>query len=481
MKFATKITLTFLALLAAALCAVGVAMIGHSFAANLAAARANALDQQRRTVYGVETAVFAAPEPENTAQGLYPNATLAAAAQQYAEQAAPGTPLALCVADGYTLYASLPAGLPRAEVFAAVAAPESARLCEAGGARYLLLATPLTVPGQDAALVGAYEVSWVFATRNAQLAVWAAATVAALALGAAAARWRANRLTAPLTRLQAASARIAGGDYAGRTGIKTDDEIGALSEGFDAMAAAVETRIDELHAAVRRERDFVAAFTHELKTPMTSMMGYASLLRAGPADPAATKEAADFIYHETRRLESLSGKLLALLGLESDDAVEPALVSDRALFAALARSLPPAEGVDLRFEPAGCTVCADRILWEDLLANLVRNACQACRGRAGGRVVVACQAEGGRAVFTVADNGCGIPAADLPRLTEPFYMVDKSRTRAGGGSGMGLALCAAIAARHGTALQFESEPGAGTTVTVALPLAPARPTKEEPQ
>ena len=159
MKFATKITLTFLALLAAALCAVGVAMIGHSFAANLAAARANALDQQRRTVYGVETAVFAAPEPENTAQGLYPNATLAAAAQQYAEQAAPGTPLALCVADGYTLYASLPAGLPRAEVFAAVAAPESARLCEAGGARYLLLATPLTVPGQDAALVGAYDVS----------------------------------------------------------------------------------------------------------------------------------------------------------------------------------------------------------------------------------------------------------------------------------------------------------------------------------
>ena len=84
-------------------------------------------------------------------------------------------------------------------------------------------------------------------------------------------------------------------------------------------------------------------------------------------------------------------------------------------------------------------------------------------------------------VVSVLQPGCGIPAADLPRLTEPFYMVDKSRTRAGGGSGLGLALCAAIAARHGTALQVESEPEAGTTVTVALPLAPARPTKEEPQ
>ena len=108
----------------------------------------------------------------------------------------------------------------------------------------------------------------------------------------------------------------------------------------------------------------------------------------------------------------------------------------------------------------------------DLLRNLIRNALTACRGKPGAGVTVGCRAEGDRAVFTVADTGCGIPPQDLPRLTEPFYMVDKSRARAGGGSGLGLALCARIAAVHGTALEFASTPGAGTTVTVRLPLCP---------
>ena len=131
-------------------------------------------------------------------------------------------------------------------------------------------------------------------------------------------------------------------------------------------------------------------------------------------DPAATKEAADFIYHETRRLESLSGKLLALLGLESDDAVEPAPVSDRALFAALARSLPPAEGVDLRFE----TRRLHRLRRPHFVGGSARKPRpQRLPGLPRpdrGRVVVACRAEGDSAVFTVADNGCGIRPPTCP-------------------------------------------------------------------
>ena len=110
-------------------------------------------------------------------------------------------------------------------------------------------------------------------------------------------------------------------------------------------------------------------------------------------------------------------------------------------------------------------------LLEDLLRNLVRNALRACDGRPDGRVTVSCRAEAGQAVFTVADNGCGIPADDLPRVTEPFYMVDKSRARAGGGSGIGLTLCARIAALHHSRLELQSTVDAGTTVTFRLPLA----------
>lgn len=209
---------------------------------------------------------------------------------------------------------------------------------------------------------------------------------------------------------------------------------------------------------------------------MTSMMGYAGLLRTGPQTPAAVQDAAGYIYRETRRLEALCAKLLELLGLEAGEgSIAKAPVSDRALFAAVQRALAgPGAGdaaAPVVFAPGGCTVCVDRILWEDLLRNLVANACRACRGVPGAGVRVACRAEEGQAVFTVADTGCGIPPEDLPRVTEPFYMVDKSRARAGGGSGLGLALCSRIAACHGAALALESAPGRGTTVTVRLPLA----------
>ena len=473
MKFAHKIALTFVVLLAAALSTVGLAMTAMSFARSLAAARSAAEAQLRRDAYGVEQAVFSQYDA-GAALGAdpYGNARLAAALQTYTAGGAPDTGLALWVDGAYSLFSTLPVTLPR-QVLQAAAAGGQPALCRSAGGPVLVLARPLTLPGRQAMLLGVYDVSGVFAARRAQLAAWLGATLAALALGALAARWLGGRLTAPLTRLEAASARMAAGDYAGRTGVVTDDEIGALSESFDRMAGAVEAQVDRLNAALTRERDFVAAFTHELKTPMTSMMGYAALLRRGPQDPAAQAEAADFIYHETRRLEALGRKLLALLELDTEAGIAPAPVSDAALFGTLERAFARRDpGAGLRFEPAGCRVAVDRTLWEDLLRNLIRNALTACRGRPGAGVTVRCRAEGDRAVFTVADTGCGIPPQDLPRLTEPFYMVDKSRARAGGGSGLGLALCARIAAVHGTALEFASTPGAGTTVTVRLPLCP---------
>ena len=141
---------------------------------------------------------------------------------------------------------------------------------------------PLNLPDTDAVLISAYDVSGIFASRDAQLAAWLAATLAVLAAGAALTWAVSRRLTEPLTRLQQASGRIAAGDYTGRTAVDTDDEIGALSRSFDEMAAAVESRIAALDQNVRQQKDFVAAFTHEIKTPMTSMLGYADLMRARP-------------------------------------------------------------------------------------------------------------------------------------------------------------------------------------------------------
>lgn len=118
--------------------------------------------------------------------------------------------------------------------------------------------------------------------------------------------------------------------------------------------------------------------------------------------------------------------------------------------------------------PPAPIVAGDAELLLDLLCNLVQNAVRAAAP--GSPVVLYCSQSGDAVTLTVADTGCGIPPEELPRITEPFYMVDKSRARRQGGSGLGLALCRRIAAAHGSALQIESEPGKGTRVSVTLPV-----------
>ena len=213
-----------------------------------------------------------------------------------------------------------------------------------------------------------------------------------------------------------------------------------------------------------RQARFVADLTHELKTPLTSMIGYADLLRSGTLDDARRRTAADAIYHESTRLESLSQQLLALQGLQKNGITLQA-VDVAAVFHDVARSLPNAPLI--LDAPAGATVQADRVLLADLLRNLAVNALHA--STPGNTVRLTCTDAGSGWRLAVIDTGCGIPAEAVPHLTEPFYRVDKARARADGGSGIGLALCAEIAAAFGTKLNFASEVGAGTTVSLTLP------------
>ena len=479
MKFSTKLTLCILSLLSAALCAVGLAMVGRSFSDQLARTAENCAVQQNRESYSIEKNMYLLTDSAATQfyaepGDRYSSAVAVGAAQNYAEQNT-DTTLALYVDGQYGVYSNLPATLNRASQLAALQSGGARyTLCRSGKSSYMLLAKPLTVPGGRYTLLTACDVSDVFASRDAQLAAWLTASLAVLVLGGVVVHLVSKSLTAPLTRLQAVSGQIAAGDYAGRTGITTDDEIGQLSHSFDVMAGAVQEKVDALNLSVRQQRDFVAAFSHEIKTPMTGMIGYADLMRARPQSAETQKEAADIIYHETRRLENLSQKLLALMGLDADgapDTIEQKRVRDLQLFADTRRSLALNAEIPVEYRPGGCTVRVDRALWVDLLRNLILNGQRACKGRPGGRVVVESRVAEGKAVFTVADNGCGIPEKDLPRITEPFYMVDKSRARASGGSGMGLALCKRIAELHGCTLDFSSKIDEGTTVTLTLPCA----------
>ena len=426
MKFATKLSLGCIALLSCALGAAGLLLTGQSFSGSLTSTRTALQAQQDKEKYALERIIFQA-----TDSAQFENYILASAAQQYAEQTADaGSSMALWLDGAYALYSGLPAALPRTALKQALTNGENAwQLTRAAGRWYLLLTQPLDLPGVRADMLCAYDVSAVFATRDAQLRAWLAASAALLVLGGGAAVLFSRRVTRPLTALQTASEKIADGEYTQRTQVKTDDEIGALSRSFDAMAAAVEGKINELSKTTQSQQDFIAAFTHEVKTPMTAMLGYADLMRARPDDTETQREAAGYIYHETQRLENLSRSLLALMGLDQAGALELVPCQDAGLLLQTVRSLPQGSTPVPRVISAGC----------------------------------------GQAVFTVTDTGCGIPAADLPRVTEAFYMVDKSRSRAEGGSGIGLALCARIAGAHGAKLEITSTEHVGTTVTIAVP------------
>ena len=454
MKFATKLSLGCIALLSCALGAAGLLLTGQSFSGSLASTRTALQAQQEKEKYALERIIFQA-----TDSAQFENYILAAAAQQYAEQTADaGSSMALWLDGAYALYSGLPAALPRTALKQALTDGENAwQLTRTDGRWYLLLTQPMDLPGVRADMLCAYDVSAVFATRDAQLRAWLAASAALLVLGGGAAVLFSRRVTRPLTALQTASEKIADGEYTQRTQVKTDDEIGALSRSFDAMAAAVEGKINELSKTTQSQQDFIAAFTHEVKTPMTAMLGYADLMRARPDDA------------ETQRLENLSRSLLALMGLDQAGALELVPCQDAGLLLQTVRSLPQGSTPVPRVISAGCVVQVDRSLWVDMLRNLTLNAQRACQGIEGAAITLRCERRAGQAVFTVTDTGCGIPAADLPRVTEAFYMVDKSRSRAAGGSGIGLALCARIAGAHGAKLEITSTEHVGTTVTIAVP------------
>ena len=206
----------------------------------------------------------------------------------------------------------------------------------------------------------------------------------------------------------------------------------------------------------------------EIKTPMTGIIGYAYILRESPPDPKTLHTASEAIYHDARRLEQLSQKLLLLLGLNREEELELRPVSLAKVFRGAREALGNPSQVEW---PKGTElrVWGDEILLVDLVQNLVQNGIRSLEEE--GRVQVSAELQEDLVLIQITDNGCGIPEDQLERITEPFYMVDKSRARRMNGSGVGLALCARIAQLHGTQLSYQSQVGEGTQCSFTLEVA----------
>lgn len=333
--------------------------------------------------------------------------------------------------------------------------------------RYILIVCgTLEAGGETLYLDINYDVSAIFAARDAQLRVYGRVFILLVALCALLSYGLSYALTRPLTKLSEASRDIASGWLFRRVSIHTADEIGRVARDFNAMAETLEQNITELEASVARQKRFTGSFAHEVKTPMTAIIGYADLIRGGTLEEDEQRQAANFIFTEGRRLERLSQKLLQLQMQQNAEA-ELSPAQPAALLEALAAQWAPVyeeQGVSLFHRGEDGTCLLEPELVKTLLINLWDNA----RKAGAKRITVrsAMLPDGCR--FTVQDDGQGIPPEALSHLTEAFYRVDRSRSRTLGGVGLGLSLCQEIAALHGGAIRFESELGRGTTVTVDL-------------
>lgn len=321
-------------------------------------------------------------------------------------------------------------------------------------------------------IINEYDITNIYEQRNNNYIMYRNVILAFSVIIAIVLYLFSNMITKPIADVTQMAEKIAEGDYSQR--IQTNwkamksYEAEKLGETLNLLAQNTEDYIETLQDENRKKEEFMGNFAHELKTPMTSIIGYADLLRTYDLEPEKRRKYADFIYKEGKRLEQLSLNLLQLFVTDKTDFEQKELqtsllekeIKERVCFLAEKYQLE----ITVAFEKSA--IYTEQVLLMSALLNLIDNACKA--SKAGQKVTVTGALNSEYYEFRIADQGCGISKDEIAKLLEPFYMVDKSRAREQGGAGLGLTLCNKIAVLHGGSLQIESELGKGTTVILQI-------------
>ena len=275
----------------------------------------------------------------------------------------------------------------------------------------------------------------------------------------------------PLRKLARISEKIAGGEYTLRSDIPTADEVGELSRSFDYMAGTVEQKISDLEETARRREMLLGALTHEMKTPMTAIIGFSGSLLSMPLTEEGRLEAAHEIHEAAKRTERLSQKMMQLISMQENPVVLKKNMDARELLEKVCAAMEPAakgKNIAFKVEVQVDTLTGDADLLFSLLTNLTDNAIKASPENSIIRLTAL--RDWDKQTLSVIDQGSGISADKIPLVTEPFYRVDKARSRKLGGAGLGLSLCQMIAQAHGGWLVIQSEVGKGTTISMIWPV-----------
>ena len=272
-----------------------------------------------------------------------------------------------------------------------------------------------------------------------------------------------KRLLDPIASLKERAIKLSEGVYDTGIEITSKDEIGDLSRTFDTMAEKIKLREEELSESEHRKTLLMANLSHELRTPMTSMSGDAELLLNARLSDEDRETALMYMQSECGRLSRLSGKMMKLLSLDQEQELVLKEVTAAKLFAnacGICDSIAEAKKIRLVCRENGESFMVEEDLMTEVLVNLIDNAIKA--SPEGAEIFITAKDKS----ISVTDSGRGIPEEELHKILEPFYMVDKSRSRKGGGAGLGLAIVKLILERHNATLDIDSTLGEGTSMNL---------------
>lgn len=275
------------------------------------------------------------------------------------------------------------------------------------------------------------------------------------------------RIFKPINIVTNSSKKIASGNYGERINISGNNELSAMAASFNKMA-------DEIELQIVGKQQFIDNFTHEIRSPLTSIYGYAEYLQKAPYDEETTTKATQTIMDEANHIKMIATSLLKLATLRNYSPVKTEIYIPQ-LFDDVCKTLNTEINVACKNE-------VDTMKGQgDLIKSLIMNLCtNAIRANSTDIFLEATKSQTGNVTLSVSDNGCGISSDDLTKITEPFYRVDKSRRREQpwsfpsgtawdgslGGVGLGLTLCKQIAEAHGAKMHIDSILGEGTTVKI---------------
>ena len=319
---------------------------------------------------------------------------------------------------------------------------------------YLYITSPVTIQSSNYFFTTIKDITNIYDVKNDQLRFFSVLGPIVSVVVAFIMLILSKLLTSRINRLRKSTMKVANGEY-NAIEIKSKDEIGELTADFNTMTEAVKQKVEKLEDIASERKVFIDNMTHEMKTPLTSIIGFSDLLRSARLDDETVHDYAESIYKEGKYLKSISSKLMDLILLrqkpEMTEIDVPRLVEE------IDESVRPiASSRQVAFSAASveAKLVCDRELIKSLLYNLIDNAVKA--SQPGTCVTL-------NAYFT-QDQGSGIPKEELDKIFEPFYRVDKARSRKYGGAGLGLALCMEIAHAHAATLEIESEVGRGTVI-----------------